>query len=58
MSHYELQQLIRMWEQEKLTSEQVVGQILLHLQAITVRVGQVEQQLDASRRKRRKEIRD
>ena len=54
MSRYELQQLIQMWEQEKLTGEQMIGQILLHVQFLSGRLGAVEKQLDEQRRTRRR----
>ncbi|MCL4871068.1 MAG: hypothetical protein KJ063_19085 [Anaerolineae bacterium] len=46
MNPYELKQIIKMWEQETLTVEQAVGQILLHLQQLGQRLGQVEQRLE------------
>jgi len=44
MSQYNLQQFIKMWAQEKITTEQAIGQILLQIQELTERVKQVEQQ--------------
>ena len=46
MNPYELKQVIKMWEQETLTAEQAIGQILLHLQAIGQRLGQLEQRIE------------
>ena len=46
MNPYELKQIIKMWEQETLTAEQAIGQILLHLQTIGQRLGQLEQRLE------------
>lgn len=42
MSHYNLDELITRWEQEKLTTEQAVGQILLVLRALTERLRDLE----------------
>jgi len=46
MNPYELKQVIKMWEQETLTAEQAIGQILLHLQAVGQRLGQLEQRVE------------
>ena len=46
MNPYELKQVIKMWEQETLTAEQAIGQILLHLQSIGQRLGQLEQRIE------------
>jgi hypothetical protein len=48
MSQYNLQQFIKLWAQEKLTTEQAIGQILLQIQELTERVKQVEQQVRPS----------
>lgn len=50
MSKYEVNALLSMWAQDKLTVEQAVGQILQHLQALLGRVGQVEKQVEQLRR--------
>lgn len=42
MASYDLQQLIKLWEQEKLTTEQAIGQILLQLKALSERTGVLE----------------
>jgi hypothetical protein len=42
MSNYNLDELITRWEHEKVTTEQVVGQILLLLRSMTERVGELE----------------
>lgn len=44
MSKYDLQQVIKMWAQEKLTAEQVIGQMLLHLEELLQRVRVLESQ--------------
>jgi len=46
MNPYELKQILKLWEQETLTVEQAIGQILLHLQSFNERVGQLEQRLE------------
>jgi hypothetical protein len=43
MSAYDLKQIVRMWEREKLTSEQAIGQILLQTQILSERIGVLEQ---------------
>jgi hypothetical protein len=50
MSKYEMNTILSMWAQDKLTVEQAVGQILQHLQALLGRVGQVEKQVEQLRR--------
>jgi len=42
MSNYSLDELITRWEQEKLTTEQVIGQMLLMLRSLTERVRELE----------------
>ena len=42
MSRYDFDQLLKMWGQDKLTTEQAIGQILQHLQGIAERVGKME----------------
>lgn len=53
MSSYDLNQVIKMWEQEKLVAEQAIGQILLHLQALSVRIGLLEKRLEQIRQESR-----
>jgi hypothetical protein len=50
MSHYEIDEIITRWAKSELTAEQAIGQILLHLQALTKRMGQIEKQLTRQRR--------
>jgi hypothetical protein len=45
MSRYELPQLIKRWEQEAISPEQAIGQLLLHVQDLLTRVKSLEQQL-------------
>ncbi len=42
MSAYPLKQLLKFWETEKLTTLQIIGQILLHLQALAQRLQTLE----------------
>lgn len=42
MSRYTLPELLKMWERADLSNEQAIGQLLLHLQALSERVGQLE----------------
>ena len=42
MSHYNLEELIIRWEQEKVTTEQAVGQMLLVLRTLVERVQELE----------------
>jgi hypothetical protein len=42
MSHYEFKELISLWERNKLTIEQAIGQILLILLAINQRLLKLE----------------
>lgn len=45
MSQYNLQQFVKLWAQERLTVEQAVGQLLLHIRELSERVARVEQQM-------------
>ena len=49
MGTYPLETIIREWGREKLTTEQVVGQILLILQEIYKRLSEIEARLAALR---------
>ena len=44
MGKYNLDELITLWEREKLTTEQAVGQILLVLRALNERIHELERQ--------------
>ncbi len=48
MSQYNLQQFVKLWAQERLTTEQAIGQILLHLQELAERLKAVEQRMRSS----------
>ena len=49
MSRYDVQKLISMWARERLTPEQAMGQILLHIEDLSKRVGEVEKRTDPDR---------
>jgi hypothetical protein len=49
---YNLDELVTLWEREKLTTEQIVGQILLVLRSLNERIRELE------RRRMRKEPAD
>jgi hypothetical protein len=42
MGNYNLDELITLWEREKLTTEQAVGQILLMLRALSEQIRDLE----------------
>jgi len=42
MGNYNLDELITLWEREKLTTEQVVGQMLLVLRSLSLRIRELE----------------
>lgn len=50
MSHYDLSQLLKKWEIAALTPEQTIGQILLNMQVLSSRIGEVERKLERLRR--------
>jgi len=54
MGTYGLDAVIRAWEQEQLTAEQAIGQILLLLQELEERLGAVERRLEGSRERVRR----
>lgn len=49
MSTYDLDEMIKRWAQDKLTTEQAVGQILLYLQGVVQRLGKIERFAEAQR---------
>ena len=49
MGQYDLRTIIKMWEQDKLTVEQVIGQILLHTEVLAQRVGSLEKAQEKGR---------
>ncbi|MBE2224984.1 MAG: hypothetical protein IAF02_25820 [Anaerolineae bacterium] len=50
MSSYNLNQLIKMWTQEELSTEQAVGQLLLQMQTLSTRIGILEKRLEQNRK--------
>ena len=44
MSKYNVEEIIKLWATEQITVDQAIGQILLHLQALTKRVLELEQE--------------
>ena len=50
MSKYDLQQLVTMWQKEKITTEQAIGQLLLHFQGLVTRVGTIERHVESNRK--------
>lgn len=52
MSNYDLRQLMILWQREKLTSEQAIGQILLHLEVLAGRIGELEKRMETRRKSR------
>ena len=52
MSVYDLNQMIKKWDREELTIEQAMGQLLLHLQAFSKRVGTLERRMEVARQVR------
>lgn len=50
MSAYELETIVAKWEKGTITTEQTVGQILLHIQNLSQRIGNVEKHLARQRR--------
>ena len=45
MSTYELETVLKKWKRGDLTAEQAVGQLLLLLEALSVRVGNLEKKM-------------
>jgi hypothetical protein len=43
MGSYSLDELITLWEREKLTTEQTIGQMLLILRSLSQRIRELEQ---------------
>lgn len=49
MGIYTLEEMVKRWEQGTLTSEQMIGQLLLNLQLLSKRVGTLERVMMAQR---------
>jgi len=54
MSSYSLEEVIKRWEQGTLTSDQMIGQIILLIQQLSARVGSLEIIIDKERNGRQK----
>lgn len=50
MSSYNLNQLIKKWTKEELTTEQAVGQLLQQLQILSTRLGTLEKRFEQNRK--------
>jgi hypothetical protein len=50
MSSYNLNQLIKMWKKEELSTEQAIGQLLLQLQTLSNRLGTLEKRVEQNRK--------
>lgn len=50
MSSYDLDRVIKLWERDQLTNEQAIGQLLLQVQALGQRVGELEKRLEGWQR--------
>ena len=48
-SRYTLKELISMWARERISPEQAIGQILLHLEHLSQRLERVERQVNRGR---------
>lgn len=46
MAAYELEQLLKLWASEKLTTEQAVGQLMQQLLILDTRIGQLERRFE------------
>jgi hypothetical protein len=49
MGNYQIDEVIERWGKGELTSEQAIGQGLLHIQELTGRVGSLEQRFETWR---------
>ena len=50
MSSYNLNQLVKMWKKEELSTEQAIGQILLQIQTLSTRLGTLEKRVEQNRK--------
>jgi len=50
MSSYTLNELIKKWTKEELTTEQAVGQVLLQVQTLSTRIGTLEKRSEQNRK--------
>jgi hypothetical protein len=49
MGSYTLEEVVRRWSRGKLTTEQVIGQLLLIVQSLAQRVGRLEREVENQR---------
>ncbi len=56
MSSYSLEEVIKRWERGKLTTEQMMGQIILLIQHLSERVGALEKAAEKERNGRHKPV--
>lgn len=55
MSRYEIDEVITRWARNQITAEQAIGQILLHVQALATRVGELEKRVQRGRHTKRRQ---
>ena len=55
MSSYTLDELIKKWTKEELTTEQTIGQILLQMQTLSTRIGNLEKRSEQNRKENGKQ---
>ena len=46
MAAYDLDQLLKLWATEKLTTEQAIGQLIQQLLDLDARIGQLERRME------------
>ena len=44
MSHYSIEELIKLWANQQVTAEQAIGQLLLHTKEILKRLAEIERE--------------
>ena len=55
MSSYTLDELIKKWTKEELTTEQTIGQVLLQMQTLSTRIGNLEKRSEQNRKENGKQ---
>lgn len=55
MSSYTLNELIKKWTKEELTTEQAIGQVLLQMQTLSTRIGTLEKRFEQNRKENGKQ---
>ena len=53
MGTYDWQQLIQRWQRGELSAEQAIGQLILQVKVLSERVGRLEVEFEARRRKKK-----